>query len=184
MHVLLSCNDCNERFLYVISSAYLFILPAIYCACHAASQGEAGYIRIPRGNNQCGIVTLSPTYPTVQGADLPPDLPNLPDPPSAGSRSGSCPPSYTVVTGDDMFKIAGRFQVNFLTLWAANPQISNPDLIQPEQVLNIPCPPVRACRASITVQPGQSLWTISQQYGVDLQTLLDANPQVRNAYVY
>jgi hypothetical protein len=144
-------------------------------------QGEAGYIRIQRGNNQCGVVTLSPTYPTVQGADFPPVLPSLPDPPSAGARNSTCPPNYTIVAGDDMFRIAARFQVNFLTLWAANPQVTNPDMIFPNQVLGIPCPAVRACRATLTVTAGQSIWSISQQYGVDLQTMLDANPQVRAA---
>ena len=46
--------------------------------------------------------------------------------------------SHTVVSGDTMWKIAVRYQVGLSEIKAANPQIPNPDLIYPGQVLNIP----------------------------------------------
>ena len=46
--------------------------------------------------------------------------------------------SHTVVSGDPMWKIAVRYQVGLSEIKAANPQISNPDLIYPGQVLTIP----------------------------------------------
>lgn len=46
--------------------------------------------------------------------------------------------SHTVVSGDTMWKIATRYQVGLSEIKQANPQISNPDLIYPGQVLNIP----------------------------------------------
>ncbi len=46
--------------------------------------------------------------------------------------------SHTVVTGDTMWKIASRYQVGTSEIKMANPQISNPDLIYPGQVLTIP----------------------------------------------
>ena len=46
--------------------------------------------------------------------------------------------SHTVVSGDTMWKIAVRYQVGLSEIKAANPQISNPDLISPGQVLTIP----------------------------------------------
>ncbi len=46
--------------------------------------------------------------------------------------------SHTVVSGDTMWKIAVRYQVGLSEIKAANPQISNPDLIYPGQVLTIP----------------------------------------------
>lgn len=46
--------------------------------------------------------------------------------------------SHTVVSGDSMWKIAVKYQVGLSEIKAANPQISNPDLIYPGQVLTIP----------------------------------------------
>lgn len=46
--------------------------------------------------------------------------------------------SHTVVAGDTMWKIAVRYEVGLSEIKKANPQISNPDLIYPGQVINIP----------------------------------------------
>lgn len=46
--------------------------------------------------------------------------------------------SHTVVKGDTMWKIAAKYQVGTSEVISANPQISNPDLIYPGQVLTIP----------------------------------------------
>ena len=54
------------------------------------------------------------------------------------SVSVSAATSYTVVSGDTMWKIAVRLEVGISELKNANPKISNPDLIYPGQVLNIP----------------------------------------------
>ena len=46
--------------------------------------------------------------------------------------------SHTVVRGDAMWKIAARYEVGTREVIDANPQISNPNLIYPGQVLSIP----------------------------------------------
>ena len=46
--------------------------------------------------------------------------------------------SHTVVRGDTMWKLAVQYQVGTSEIIASNPQVSNPDLIYPGQVLNIP----------------------------------------------
>ena len=46
--------------------------------------------------------------------------------------------TYTVVKGDSMWKIAIKYEVGLSEIKSANPQISNPDLIYPGQILNIP----------------------------------------------
>ncbi len=46
--------------------------------------------------------------------------------------------SHTVAAGDTMWKIAVKYQVGLSEIKAANPQIANPNLIYPGQVLNIP----------------------------------------------
>lgn len=46
--------------------------------------------------------------------------------------------THTVISGDTMWKLAVKYQVGTSEIIAANPQISNPNLIYPGQVLNIP----------------------------------------------
>ena len=46
--------------------------------------------------------------------------------------------SHTVVKGDTMWKLAVQYQVGTSEIISANPQIANPDLIYPGQILNIP----------------------------------------------
>ena len=46
--------------------------------------------------------------------------------------------TYTVVPGDTMWLIAVRYQIGLSELIAANPQITDPALIFPGQILNIP----------------------------------------------
>jgi LysM repeat protein len=50
----------------------------------------------------------------------------------------SCGNSYTVQAGDYIAKIAQKCGVSSSNLIAANPQVSNPSLIYPGQVLNLP----------------------------------------------
>ena len=57
---------------------------------------------------------------------------------SALVMSVSAATSHTVAAGDTMWKIAVRYQVGLSEIKAANPQIKNPDLIYPGQVLAIP----------------------------------------------
>ena len=46
--------------------------------------------------------------------------------------------SHTVVRGDTMWKLAVQYQVGTREIIASNPQVSNPDLIYPGQILTIP----------------------------------------------
>ncbi|MRH43180.1 SafA/ExsA family spore coat assembly protein [Aquibacillus halophilus] len=46
--------------------------------------------------------------------------------------------TYTVQPGDSMWKIAVRYQIGVTEIIEANPQVENPDLIYPNQKLNIP----------------------------------------------
>lgn len=45
---------------------------------------------------------------------------------------------HTVVKGESMWKIAVKYKVGLSEIISANPQVSNPALIYPNQVLNIP----------------------------------------------
>lgn len=96
---------------------------------------------------------------------------------------------YTVKSGDTMYFIAQRFGVSLNDLIAANPQIPDPNLIYPGQVLCIPKmapppppPPPVPCPGGFlyTVQPGDTMYFISHRFGVTLESLIAANPQVSN----
>ncbi len=52
--------------------------------------------------------------------------------------SASAATTQTLVSGDTMWKIAVKYHVGLSEIKGANPHITNPDLIYPGQVLNIP----------------------------------------------
>ncbi len=95
----------------------------------------------------------------------------------------SCPGGFvhTVQSGDSLFAIAVRFGVTLEALKAANPQITNPDLIYPGQAVCVPAPrpPVTCPNGTLyTVKAGDTMLDIATRFGVTLQALLAANPQV------
>lgn len=54
------------------------------------------------------------------------------------ATSVSAATQHTVVRGDTMWKIAVKYEVGLSEIKSANPEIKNPDLIYPGQVLSIP----------------------------------------------
>lgn len=50
----------------------------------------------------------------------------------------AAPASHTVASGDSLWKIAVKYQIGVSEIISANPQISNPNLIYPGQVINLP----------------------------------------------
>ncbi len=98
-----------------------------------------------------------------------------------------CPPNtfaYTVQPGDTMFLIARRFNVSLDALIAANPQIPDPSLIFPGQTVCVPTVPVPdGCPPNTfayIVQPGDTMFLIARRFGISLDALINANPQIPN----
>lgn len=88
---------------------------------------------------------------------------------------------YTVKSGDTMYLIAKKFGVPLNVLIFANPQIPDPNVIYPGQVICIPAsyPPI--CAGQLyEIKPGDTLFLISQRTGVPLNVLIFANPQIQN----
>ena len=52
--------------------------------------------------------------------------------------NASAAATHTVVQGDSLWKIAVKYEIGLSEIKAANPQLTNPDLIYPGQVINIP----------------------------------------------
>ncbi len=95
--------------------------------------------------------------------------------------------SYTVVVGDNLFRIALRYNVTLDQLVQAN-GITNPNLIVVGNVLQIPgcgstTPPVdntggtgtAGSGTTYTVKQGDTLFTISLQFGVPVTSIAAAN---------
>ena len=57
---------------------------------------------------------------------------------AALANSAAAAVSHTVVSGDTMWKLAVKYEVGTDEIKRANPQVTNPDLIYPGQVLTIP----------------------------------------------
>ena len=140
------------------------------------------HIHDPKKLNPCDVLCV-PCVPVKVS-------PCFREPLLEGRVPTSCPQGfqgrYTVEAGDTMSAIAQRFGVSLQALINANPQITNPDELFPCDVLCVPCPqPGRVpagCppgfQGQYTVAPGDSMFTIAQRFGVSLQELINANPQI------
>jgi len=104
--------------------------------------------------------------------------------------------SYVVQSGDSMFSISQKLGITLPALEAANPQVKAPTyLLNIGAVLQIPgsaaptapttapskpvSPAPNTAPGTYVVQPGDSLYSISQKLGVTLPALQAANPQVK-----
>jgi LysM repeat protein len=80
---------------------------------------------------------------------------------------------YSIQPGDTLSFIASRLEVSLMRIMQANPGV-NPYNLQVGQKLCIPaCPPNHTSRI---IQPGDTLYQISQQYRASIASILAANP--------
>jgi LysM repeat protein len=99
------------------------------------------------------------------------------------SQDGHLPPEaplagvHLVVPGDSLSSIAQSFNVSVETLMSYN-GISDPDLIQVGDIILVPKDATLAEVGSQTtdvVQPGDTLFSISQRFGVSVDAIMQAN---------
>ena len=87
---------------------------------------------------------------------------------------------YTVQPGDTLNYVAFRLKKSVSRIIAANPGI-DPNNLMVGQIICIPaCPPNHR---PIIIQPGDTLYQISQTYGVTIASILGANPSVDPNYL-
>lgn len=92
---------------------------------------------------------------------------------TGGGRSGASPDEHLVKPGETLSGIAAERGVSLDALVRANPQIVNPNLIRPGQVLTLPAGggEPRAYR----VVDGDNLSKIGEKFGVSWQAIAQAN---------
>lgn len=57
-----------------------------------------------------------------------------------GATVSAASATYKVIRGDTLWKISQRNEIGLDEIISANPQIKNPDLIYPNQIINVPLP--------------------------------------------
>ncbi|KRE99999.1 hypothetical protein ASG87_13510 [Frateuria sp. Soil773] len=129
-----------------------------------------------------GLVNRRNQEAALFGSSAPGGVPAPAPAPAPTPAPGNHGGSYTVQPGDTLSGIAQRQGVSLAALRAANPQISNANLIYPGQVIHLPGGSGGTSPAShdYTVRPGDSLSAIADRNGVSLAALRAANPQVKN----
>ena len=97
-----------------------------------------------------------------------------------------CPPnsfSYTIRAGDTLFLLAQRFGVTPQSILDLNPSIL-PDSLRVGQIICIPSAAPTVCPGNTfvyTIMTGDSIFSLSQRFGVTAQSILDANPGINPA---
>jgi LysM repeat protein len=91
--------------------------------------------------------------------------------------------AYVVQRGDTLSKIAQRYHTSVNALLRANPQIANPNVLEPGDLIYLPGSVLVDPNSGLTfyiVQSGDYLGAIAQRFGTSLQALLAANPQIQS----
>lgn len=91
---------------------------------------------------------------------------------------------HMVKKGDTLYLLSKKYNVSLEKIIAANPQIADPDKLDVGMKVKIPAEPVTpnldGVLHSHKVQQGDTLWKLSQAWGVPLKSMLEANPQLKN----
>ncbi len=142
---------------------------------------------------KCNIkLVVEPRHPVRPDHPMPPD--HRPMPPVAGVIE------YVVQPGDTMFLIAQRYGISLDALIRANPQIRNPDVIFPGEVIHIPTgqkphmtTPMDTTPMSpgtggsssarrYVVMEGETIEDVARKFGMNVGELTAFNPQLSPPY--
>jgi LysM repeat protein/GH25 family lysozyme M1 (1,4-beta-N-acetylmuramidase) len=118
-----------------------------------------------------GLPGTTPPMPAV--SPTPANIPQPAPPVSHPDYSGQ----YVVKGGDTMSAIAAAHHVSLVALTAANPQVTNPNLIYVGQVIHIPG---GVATNRYSVQKGDTLSGIAAKFGHTLTQLEQMNPAIHN----
>lgn len=148
----------------------------------AGAPGMVGAAGAPGGQGPAGTPGTTTPAPTPKPVPVP-----VPKP--VTTIPGPVATHYTVVAGDTISGIALKLGITQAALLAANHQITNPNLIQPGQVLTVPGKtttpaPTTTAQRFVTVTawptPTSTLSGIASANGLTLQRLEQLNPNITN----
>lgn len=93
---------------------------------------------------------------------------------------------HIVKEGDTLYFLSKKYNVSLEKIISANPEIANPNQLTIGMKVKIPSAPVTTHPGESTilhqhkVVQGDSLWKLSKAWGVSLQAMIAANPQLKN----
>ncbi|CAH0119109.1 LysM peptidoglycan-binding domain-containing protein [Paenibacillus sp. CECT 9249] len=92
---------------------------------------------------------------------------------------------HIVKKGDTLYELSKKYNVSLEKIIEANPDIANPDQLNVGMKVKIPtvAKPVLPDYETMhkhTVSQGDTLWKLSKAWGVPLQDMIKANPQLKN----
>lgn len=97
--------------------------------------------------------------------------------------------THQVESGDTLWKLSEKYNVDFEDLLTANPSITNPNLIYVGQHIKIPTSMsqnkndkhinIPKCK-TYKVKSGDNLWDLSIKLDIVYERLLQVNPQISN----
>jgi len=92
---------------------------------------------------------------------------------------------HIVKKGDTLYELSQKYNVPLQKLIEANPQIANPDQLSIGEKVKIPAGAVQVEGEGYkhVAKQGDTLWKLSKAWGIPLQTLIDANPQISDPNV-
>jgi LysM repeat protein len=103
-------------------------------------------------------------------------LVNSPAAPATATCILGGPSFYVVASGDTLTDIAVSYQITLAALIAANPQITNPDLILVGQVINVPVCAGSSCTiAPYTIKSGDIFFDLAAKFSSTVGQLLALN---------
>ncbi|MGE5578569.1 MAG: SafA/ExsA family spore coat assembly protein [Bacillota bacterium] len=137
---------------------------------------------------RCNITLIIVTGPVISPAPIPVPVPM---PPHPGPVQGVV--EYIVQPGDTMWLISQRFGVSLDTLIRANPQITNPEMIFPGEIVRIPSGGMMPGPAPMPpgphpggmggrryiVREGDTIEIIAVRFGLNVSELTAFNPDLR-----
>lgn len=94
---------------------------------------------------------------------------------------------YIVKKDDTLYKLANKYGITLEELIAMNSQLANPDELDVGMKIKVPSTLIPSSNHEIVhkhvAKEGDTLWKLSKAWGIQLQTLIDANPQLKNPNV-
>jgi LysM repeat protein len=168
---------CNESTWPAVKAAFAAagVTPPQYWVARYGSSTAipAGAVALQHTNTAgYDVSAVADHWPGVDGKATAPSK----TPPKAPAKGGT----YTVKDGDSMSAIAAAHGVSLSALEAANPQVTNPGVIHPGDVLHLPGGAKAPAAKTVTVGSGDSLSTIAAKHGLTLAEIERLNPSISN----